>query len=387
MHRPVSNVLMGYSELGEEFLFSYTDDNQGVAVLTPKGNDMKLHVYGSMEGDSNMSVNYDTDVYKSYIGRASVGYDDFHSLTPSFAHLDHMSRRNYALRAGSGGNTFLNAPTGGKISFRKNDVEIASIDASGITGHFNKVLSNGYMINGNEYNGSVARTWDLNASVAAVPGTIVVRDGTGIAYAAGDIIVNGNITADGSITGDTSKTMTGGDMTITGDFYANGEIVQLAPIGMIVLWSGSAASVPTYWSLCDGANGTPDLRDRFVVGAGSTYAPGATGGSAAVSLNSSHIQGHTHSFSWSNPSISASTDAGGNHTHLYSFREKETKRRRGPYSVWRGTIDSATSSAGNHSHSFNTNINFNINTNNAGSSSGHENRPPYYSLCYIMRTS
>jgi len=387
MHRPVSNVLMGYSELGEEFLFSYTDDNQGVAVLTPKGTNMKLHVYGSMEGDSNMSVNYNTDIYKNYIGRASIGYDDFHSLTPSFAHLDHMSRRNYALRAGSGGNTFLNAPTGEKISFRKNDVEIASIDASGITGHFNKILSNGYMINDNEYNGSVARTWDLNANVAAVPGTIVVRDGTGIAYAAGDIIVNGNITADGSIICDTSQTMSGGDANISGNFYSNGELVQLAPIGMIVLWSGSAASVPTYWSLCDGANGTPDLRDRFVVGAGNSYAPGATGGSATVSLTSAQIQGHTHSFSYSNPTLVSSTDDGGDHTHNYLFRTEETKRRRGPYSCWRGTQSYPTNSTGDHNHTFNTTMNFNINTNNAGSSSAHENRPPYYSLCYIMRTS
>lgn len=52
------------------------------------------------------------------------------------------------------------------------------------------------------------------------------------------------------------------------------------PAGMITLWSGSIASIPAGWALCNGASGTPDLRDRFVVGAGSTYAVGATGGAA-----------------------------------------------------------------------------------------------------------
>jgi len=50
--------------------------------------------------------------------------------------------------------------------------------------------------------------------------------------------------------------------------------------GMIMLWSGSSATIPTGWVLCDGTNSTPDLRNRFVVGATSTYAVGATGGSA-----------------------------------------------------------------------------------------------------------
>ena len=50
------------------------------------------------------------------------------------------------------------------------------------------------------------------------------------------------------------------------------------PSGGIVMWSGSVASIPSGWLLCDGTNGTPDLRNRFIVGAGSTYAVGATGG-------------------------------------------------------------------------------------------------------------
>lgn len=55
---------------------------------------------------------------------------------------------------------------------------------------------------------------------------------------------------------------------------------------MIVMWSGSIVSIPSGWVLCDGTNGTPDLRDRFIVGAGGTYSPGQTGGAIT----------HTHQF-------------------------------------------------------------------------------------------
>lgn len=48
--------------------------------------------------------------------------------------------------------------------------------------------------------------------------------------------------------------------------------------GMIILWSGSVASIPGGWALCNGSNGTPDLRNNFVVGAGDSYAVDATGG-------------------------------------------------------------------------------------------------------------
>ncbi len=51
--------------------------------------------------------------------------------------------------------------------------------------------------------------------------------------------------------------------------------------GMIITWSGSVASIPTGWALCNGSNGTPDLRNKFLRGAGSTYDPGDTGGSTS----------------------------------------------------------------------------------------------------------
>jgi hypothetical protein len=65
------------------------------------------------------------------------------------------------------------------------------------------------------------------------------------------------------------------------------------PPGMIALWSGALANLPVGWALCDGANGTPDLRDRFVQGVASGQDPGATGGASTHG----HTASHTHPFS------------------------------------------------------------------------------------------
>ena len=54
--------------------------------------------------------------------------------------------------------------------------------------------------------------------------------------------------------------------------------VNAIPSGSIIMWSGSIGSIPSGYYICDGTNGTPDLRDRFVVGSGNTYAVGNTGG-------------------------------------------------------------------------------------------------------------
>ena len=69
------------------------------------------------------------------------------------------------------------------------------------------------------------------------------------------------------------------------------------PSGGIIMWSGSIASIPLGWLLCNGTGSTPDLRNRFILGAGDTYAVAATGGSAdAVAVS------HTHTGTTSNRS-------------------------------------------------------------------------------------
>lgn len=86
--------------------------------------------------------------------------------------------------------------------------------------------------------------------------------------------------------------------------------VQAAiPAGIITMWSGSVAAVPSGWRLCDGGAGTPDLRDRFIVGAGLNYAVGATGGANTVTLTTSNMPSHSHTGSGTTSVVS------NDHTH------------------------------------------------------------------------
>lgn len=73
------------------------------------------------------------------------------------------------------------------------------------------------------------------------------------------------------------------------------------PAGLIAMWAGSIGSVPSGWYLCDGSNGTPNLTDRFIVGAGSTYAVNGTGGSNSATLVEANLPAHTHTATVTDP--------------------------------------------------------------------------------------
>jgi len=84
--------------------------------------------------------------------------------------------------------------------------------------------------------------------------------------------------------------------------------------GMIVLWSGSVASIPGGWALCNGSGDTPDLRNNFVVGAGDTYAVDGVGGTGSHSHSANET--HSHSIGVGSDisegsSFAANTDAPG----------------------------------------------------------------------------
>ena len=86
------------------------------------------------------------------------------------------------------------------------------------------------------------------------------------------------------------------------------------PAGLISMWSGSIGSIPSGWYLCDGSNGTPNLTDRFIVGAGSTYAVNGTGGATTATLTSTNLPAHTHT------ATSTVTDPG--HIHPIGFGDR-----------------------------------------------------------------
>jgi microcystin-dependent protein len=175
------------------------------------------------------------------------------------------------------------------------------------------------------------------------------------------------------------------------------------PIGSIILWSGSIASIPTDWQLCDGTNGTPDLRDRFVVGAsvgGNTsypgLAPNATGGSAnAVVVSHSHSASSNSSVSDPGHSHTGSASAVGNHTHNYfDINSSAAAGNSGVRTNAGSGRNTSTTGAGGHSHTVNvnsntTNITVSTSTsvNNQGVSGTNANLPPYLSLAYIQKIS
>jgi microcystin-dependent protein len=168
--------------------------------------------------------------------------------------------------------------------------------------------------------------------------------------------------------------------------------------GMILLWSGSIASIPSGWALCNGTSGTPDLRDRFVVGAGNTYAVGATGGSTTRSLIEANLPSHTHTFS----GTGTSSNASGTTTGAISFDFlsnfgciSNVPSASGAFSASTGRSNRPQGAAGTGS---NTTLNLNVTAHThsttisgttgggSGTSTAFSILPPYYALAYIMKT-
>lgn len=119
------------------------------------------------------------------------------------------------------------------------------------------------------------------------------------------------------------------------------------PTGTILIWSGSVVTIPTGWYLCDGTNGTPNLTDKFIVGAGSLYSIGDSGGSADASVAS-----HTHN------SVTSNTAGVHNHTqaspHTHTITGPETSSPGGAHVHPEGVQNLGTSDGdphpSNHSH-------------------------------------
>ena len=136
--------------------------------------------------------------------------------------------------------------------------------------------------------------------------------------------------------------------------------------GMILLWSGSTGSIPSGFYLCNGSNGTPDLRDRFIVGAGGSYTVAQTGGSADAIVVS-----HNHT------ATSTSTVTDPSHSHTYPNGGVAG----GGYAVLSNGQGSTPST-----NTATTGITVATSTTNvaAGTSGTGANNPLYYALAYIM---
>ncbi len=235
------------------------------------------------------------------------------------------------------------------------------------------------------------------------------------------------------------------DSAVTTPKIANASVTPdkmafaIVPIGGIVMYGGSAA--PSGWLLCNGQStsghpelanivgaAVPDLRDRFIVSTGNLYALGATGGANNVTLTTAQIPSHGHAGgSHTHPlgshlhgmgshahDFSAVTDNQGFHNHILdivdgtgstaaSHRDRPGRLSEAPFEgVFKGA-NAGTLGAGGHGHGLagvtasvdpgdteltalgNSGANSAFGTGLTGDGAGHENRPPYYALTFIIR--
>ena len=160
---------------------------------------------------------------------------------------------------------------------------------------------------------------------------------------------------------------------------ATAALAVLIPSGFIGMWSGSVASIPAGWALCNGSGGTPDLRDKFMVGAGNTYSPGGTGGAASATptitvaghaLTTTEMPVHSHGVS----------DPGHQHALDYQGLSLGPQLASGPDILCTNSLGSVATTG--------------ISINNAGSGAAHSHTatssavatlPPYYAVCFIMK--
>ena len=173
------------------------------------------------------------------------------------------------------------------------------------------------------------------------------------------------------------------------------------PVGGIIMWNGSIAEAEALsnWAICDGANGTPDLRDKFVMGVGSssnasTAIKGEQAGNNTIQLTEAQMPSHNHDI----------TDPGHNHGitdngHTHQGRGLSLNSVFGGVGITLGSGQGYTVGYRNANDNFNNANTTNttgitINNNSAGitsqakgSNSNIDNRPAYFALCYIMRVS
>lgn len=157
--------------------------------------------------------------------------------------------------------------------------------------------------------------------------------------------------------------------------YVDDSAPSGVPAGVICMWSGIIGDIPDGWALCDGGDGRPDLRSKFIRGAASGQNPGGTGGSDSKSLAIANLPSHTHT-------VSGTAASNGGHTHNVLQWAGGAGANQGvdilenAVGAWRSGF---TSSTGAHTHSVSGTAAA------TGSGTAFDNRPAYYALAFIIK--
>jgi len=164
-----------------------------------------------------------------------------------------------------------------------------------------------------------------------------------------------------------------------GQYYLNGQPLTtgggephtMLPVGSIIMWNGTVANTPPGWHICNGENGTPDLRNRFVIGAGDKFNPTDSGGNAKIKAD--NLPPHKHNNTLADGGHFHDIEATLNTIGENAFDNYETKTQ--------NTANVQTSNITMTSATANITI-----TNVINETNYDEYYPPYYALCYIMFT-
>jgi len=230
--------------------------------------------------------------------------------------------------------------------------------------------------------------YNLPTGNPVVTGTTITSNWANTTLSDISTALTGSVASDGQ-TPITGNLQMGGNK-VTG--MANGTALtdaatvgQAVPSGAILMWSGSIATIPSGWLICDGTNGTPDLRSRFIVGAGSTYAVNATGGTADAI-----VVAHTHTGTTGGMSANANHSHGVNdpgHYHTYDLSALSGGSNAGYQGSSSAPALVGTNNANTGISIQSTNIDHThgFTTNSTGSSGTNQNLPPYLALAYIMK--
>ena len=138
--------------------------------------------------------------------------------------------------------------------------------------------------------------------------------------------------------------------------------------GMIILWYGDTSNIPGGFVLCDGQNSTPDLRDRFIIGAGNNFSAGGTGGSNSVTLSEANLPSHRHF-------VVSNSLGGQNRTGSNVSANNQVAKGTGAGNLFESY--NLASTGGNASAGRSSLV---------GSGTAFDNKPLYHALCYIMKT-